>query len=229
MSDYIFRGQWVSNGSAFGSVDIEADNGFYIGAWGADVQAGLEYDLYLGYGGGTDNVSWNVGFTGYYATDEAFDTQEEFNVGFGVGFMSVDYALGQIDPGSYWYGVLGNDVNIPWQTYEYTGVTFQPEMGPYYLIGRTDFHNINTPEVIIQDGNPRSTIHGSGAKGMWLEIGKDFELSDGLEIGIAAMYTPDAYNENDNGIRRSIQLSGKDPFAEYAMVMHITKTIQANR
>jgi hypothetical protein len=224
MSDYIFRGAWVSDASAYGSIDIEADNGIYLGAWGADIQNGLEYDLYFGYGGGTENVSWNVGFTGYYATDEAFQTQEELNVGFSVGFLSIDYALGDLDPSAAWTIIGGTD-NIPNQTYEYLGVTFEPEVGPYYLIGRTDFHNINPSDPIIQDGNVRGTIHGSGAKGMWIEVGKNFELMEGLEIGIAALYGPDVPTGPSDTTPRSTVLSGTNPFAEFAMVMHISKTI----
>ena len=44
MSDYIWRGQYVSDGSAYGSIDINSDNGLYFGVWGADIQNGVEYD-----------------------------------------------------------------------------------------------------------------------------------------------------------------------------------------
>jgi hypothetical protein len=114
---------------------------------------------------------------------------------------------------------------VPEQTYEYLGVTFEPDVGPYYLIGRTDFHNINPSDPIVQDGNVRGTIHGSGAKGMWIEVGKNFQLMDDLEIGIAALYGPDVPTGPTDTTPRSTQLSRQNPFAEYALVMHISKTI----
>lgn len=222
MSDYIFRGVYTSDASAFASIDLAADSGFYIGAWGADVQQGLEYDVYLGYTGGGEKFQWNVGFTGYYATDEAFDTSEELNLGISFGFLSLDYALGDFKSPVAAI-VTGMDID---QTYEYVGAKFEPEVGPYYFLGRTDYHLINLPDA--------GYIAGTGAHGYWLEIGKDFEIMEGLEFSIAALYTPDAQNETDavwsvgplDGFTgRSIYLSGTDPFAEYAMVMTITKTV----
>lgn len=208
LSDYIFRGVYVSDASAFASADLEADSGFYLGAWGADIQNGLEYDVYLGYVGGTENVSWNVGFTGYYATDEAFDTAQEINLGFSVGFLDFQYSLGDLDVEA---SLLDLNSSIE-QTYSYVITTFAPEQGPYYLIGRGDYKNINR-------------ITGTGSKGIWLEIGKDFDLGDGLSIGVSALYSPDVRKDELDTTPRLIQLSGVNEFAEYAMVMHITKNI----
>ena len=223
MSDYIFRGVYTSDASAFASIDLNADNGFYFGAWGADVQAGLEYDIYLGYAARRDEkFNWSLGFTGYYATDEAFDTSEEANFGINFGIMSIDIALGNYKtPVSAI--VTGMDID---QTYTYVGAKWEPETGPYYFIGRTDYHLINLPDA--------GYIPGTGSDGYWLEIGKSFEIMDGLEFSIAALYTPDAQNPEDavwsvgplDGFTgRSVYLSGTDPYAEYAMVMTITKTI----
>jgi hypothetical protein len=206
MSDYIFRGVYTSDASAFAGLDLGGDHGFYLGTWGADIQDGLEYDLYLGYQGGGENWTWNVGLTGYYATDDAFATSEEWNFGFSFGFLTLDVALGDYD------NPVGGDEE---QTYTYVGATFTPQKGPYWFIGKTDYHQI---------GN----MAGTGADGYWLEIGKSFDIGNDVELALAALYTPDAYTENDliAGTNRSIQLSGVDPTAEYAMTLTLTKNIR---
>jgi len=217
MSDYIWRGQYISNGSAYGSIDVNTDSGLYLGAWGADIQNGLEYDAYIGYVGGGDEFTWNVGLTGYYATDEAFDTLEEINLGFSYSFFDVQYSLGDLDAASG--GIIANfDPSVApqrtrKQTVEYVIATLTPEVGPYYVIGRGDYHHIR--------GVPTTP----GGKGMWFEVGKDFQLTDGLEIGIAALYTPDAPTGPSDTVTRTVQLSRNNPFAEYALVMHISKTV----
>ena len=54
VSDYIFRGIFQEDSSAYAGVDLNHDTGFYIGAWGADVGTGNELDYYLGWEGGED-------------------------------------------------------------------------------------------------------------------------------------------------------------------------------
>ena len=49
VSEYYFRGILQKSSSASAGIDYE-EGGFYIGAWGADVGDGIEYDIYLGYG-----------------------------------------------------------------------------------------------------------------------------------------------------------------------------------
>jgi hypothetical protein len=207
MSDYIWRGQYVSDGSAYGSIDVNTDSGIYMGVWGADIINGLEYDLYFGYAGGGEEFTWNVGFTGYYATDEAFDTLEEINLGFSYGFLSVDYSLGDQECGSF---CVAPNSGSRQQTYEYVITTFTPAQGPYFVVGRGDYHNVDR-------------IHASGASGYWFELGKDFEVMDDLEIGIAAIYSPDTQATLSDPTPRSINLSPTNPTAEYALVMHISK------
>lgn len=215
MSDYIWRGQYVSDASAYASIDLEADSGFYLGAWGADIQNGIEYDVYLGYVGGTENVSWNIGFTGYYATDEAFDTLEEINLGFSAGFFDFQYSLGDFDNP---LGALPSGTEVA-QTYSYAIVTFQPDFGPYYIMGRGDYKNINPQDA--------PALHATGSKGMWFEIGKDFDVGDdGLVVGISAIYSPDVALYDGDPTPRSVVLSAVNPAAEYAIVGHVTKHFQ---
>jgi hypothetical protein len=122
VSDYIFRGIIQAPSSAYGGIDYASDNGFYIGTWGADVDQGLETDLYFGYAGG-DKFTYKVGYTGYFYTDDFDDTYNELNVGIGYGIFALDVAAGQ------WDG-FGDK-----QDYMFTSITISPEKGPYFKVG----------------------------------------------------------------------------------------------
>ena len=95
-SDYVFRGVDQA-GDASGSAGVDYETaGFYVGAWAADVDDGLEYDLYFGYGVEMENgLSLSAGATGYYYTESSFDSSyEEVNLGAGFGPVSVEYSIG---------------------------------------------------------------------------------------------------------------------------------------
>ena len=229
MSDYIFRGYYQSESTAFAGIDIEADSGFYIGAWGADVKDGLEYDLYAGYSGGGENFTWYAGLTGYYYTDEFDDSYEELNLGFTAGFLTLDYALGDYNiskTATDWYGNPLPANAEERQTYQYVGVTVTPEVGPYYFLGRTDYKNLNTGEPTT------GRISGTGKHGYWIEIGKAFEIIPDLEFNIAMLYSgdvPQFPTQSPSSIKLGqgpIDLSEGAENAEYALVLTITKTIR---
>lgn len=96
MSDYFFRGIKQSESAAMGGLDWEG-GGFYAGTWLADVEQGLEYDLYAGYGGEIGGFSYGIGGTGYFYTDDFDDTYLEANFSLGYSFFTVDYAYGRYD------------------------------------------------------------------------------------------------------------------------------------
>jgi uncharacterized protein (TIGR02001 family) len=121
-SEYIFRGIFQEDSSAFAGVDYASDSGFYIGTWGADVGDGLETDVYFGYAGGED-FTYKIGFTGYYYTDDFDDTYEEVNLGIGYTIFALDVAIGEYDG----FGTPAD--------YTFTSVTISPEMGPYFKVG----------------------------------------------------------------------------------------------
>ncbi len=113
VSEYVFRGLYQAESSASAGFDYE-NAGFYAGTWWADVGDGLEQDLYLGYGGGNDDFSWAVGYTGYFYTDDFDDTYHEINLGVGAGLFSLDVAVGEWDG----FGVS--------QDYTFTSLTLAP-------------------------------------------------------------------------------------------------------
>ena len=122
VSEYIYRGIFQEDSSAFAGVDYASDGGFYLGTWGADVGDGIETDVYFGYAGG-DDFTYKIGFTGYYYTDDFDDTYEEVNLGIGYGIFALDVAIGEWDG----FGLPAD--------YTFTSVTISPEMWPYFKIG----------------------------------------------------------------------------------------------
>ena len=228
MSDYIFRGYYQTDATAFAGIDVEADSGFYLGAWGVNLKEGLEYDVYLGYQGGGDAFTWNVGYTGYYYTDEFDNSYEELNLGFSWGFLTIDYALGD-----YKNAAGPPQGGEPEQTYQYVGATFAPERGPYYFIGRTDYKEIDRADMRFDDdGVPippydqsAGRIPGTGKDGYWVELGKSFEILDDLELNVAAIYSGDV-PQYDNNKPASVKLGRSDNSqAEYSLVVTLTKSI----
>jgi len=92
MSDYWYRGYFVSESSVSFGADVEMGN-FYVGTWWADVDTGMEYDVYAGYNFALMGIPMYAGFTGYYFTDNYDSDYEEYNIGADLGFMSIDAAI----------------------------------------------------------------------------------------------------------------------------------------
>lgn len=131
MSEYIFRGIPQSDGkaSAYAGLDIE-ESGFYVGSWAASVDDGdsstddgLEVDLYGGYHGQVGELSFGIGATGYFYTNDFDDEYRELNLNGGWQFISVNIAFGEYDN----FG--GSTLN-----YQYYNVTAEYN-GVYALIG----------------------------------------------------------------------------------------------
>ena len=97
-SEYVFRGILQATSSASAGLDYSHDSGIYVGTWAGKVDLGLEYDLYAGYGNEYQGFSYDINYTTYNYTDDAFDdTYKEFNIGLGYGPVSVGYADGTWD------------------------------------------------------------------------------------------------------------------------------------
>ncbi len=95
-SEYIFRGIPQSDSSVFAGLDAST-GGFYVGTWAADVEQGLEVDLYGGYGGSIGEFSYGIGATAYLYTDDFDDTYKEINLSLGYGIFSISAAIGEYD------------------------------------------------------------------------------------------------------------------------------------
>jgi uncharacterized protein (TIGR02001 family) len=162
VSDYVFRGIYQEDSSAYAGIDYENENGFYLGTWGADVGQGLETDVYFGYSGG-DDFTYSIGYTGYYYTDDFDGSYNEVNLGIGYGIFALDVALGEYDADTLSPGAGTTD-------YTFTSVTISPEKWPYFKFGS-----------FSQD-----------ADGDYFEIGYTWSLEDdGIDLSIAVIDTDD--------------------------------------
>ena len=168
VSHYIFRGFYQSESSASAGLDYES-SGFYIGTWGADVGDGLEYDIYFGYGGGSDDFSWSVGYTAYRYTESTYDDDyDEINLGIGAGGFSLDVALGE-------YANYGPEVD-----YTYLGIGYALENGTSFLLAQTEY----------------DIPFGGSIDGMWVEVGHGWTLADDLDLNVTFLYSPDGDDPN---------------------------------
>lgn len=105
VSDYHFRGiQQTETASTSAGVDYAADSGFYVGAWTADVQDGLEVDIYGGYGVELESgITLDANFTTYQYTGDFDSAYNEIGLSAGYGLFSVGYIQGK------WDGVVGDE------------------------------------------------------------------------------------------------------------------------
>ena len=100
-SDYIWRGMTQSDGPAIqGGFDYAAENGFYAGIWGSNVNfndgAGSELDYYFGYGFTAGSIGVDIGYLAYdYPKNETGLDFEEIYVGLSMGDLGLLFAMGQ--------------------------------------------------------------------------------------------------------------------------------------
>lgn len=100
-NDYDFRGnsQSAKDPAIQGSIDYAADSGWYVGAWGSNVDFGdadvdLEVDVYTGFAGSSEaGLGYDVGIVYYAYPDESdFDYIEAY------GSLAKDWFKGKL-----WY------------------------------------------------------------------------------------------------------------------------------
>lgn len=112
---YLWRGNDLGAGSAVVSGDLSyTSGGLYSGVWASsgDINAGSEYDLYLGYGADLGGVSVDVSLWSYNYAQVDTDFGDVSDLVIGLGFGSVDFTLyqpiGKLNsPGDYTYFTLG--------------------------------------------------------------------------------------------------------------------------
>jgi len=134
MSEYWYRGYYMSESSVSFGADAEMGN-FYIGTWWADVDKGVEYDIYGGYNFSLMGVPMYAGFTGYYYSDNFDSDYQEINIGADMGFMSIDAAVDgeyQLDAGDQGYqhytitvplSFVGLPIDYQYQTWSGEAIT----------------------------------------------------------------------------------------------------------
>jgi hypothetical protein len=183
-SDYVFRGVQQASSSAYAGADYVGESGFYLGTWWADVGVGNETDIYFGWSGGTDTVTYKIGYTAYRYLDDFDGDYDEINLGLAAGIFALDIAVGQYDTNVLWG--LGD------QDYLFTSVTLSPEKGPYYKLGIWGGDITDTVFPTPNGGgNPGLTRTGSDG-GEYLEVGYTYSLEDaGVDLSAALIYSDD--------------------------------------
>jgi len=121
VSQYFFRGiAQTTTATASAGVDYENGN-FSVGTWVADVQDGLEIDLYGSYGNELDNgFGYSVGFTSYQYTGDFDSAYNEVNLGASYSFFSLSYNVGEHDEDGA-LGIVEADYDFLSLTAEYEG------------------------------------------------------------------------------------------------------------
>lgn len=168
VSDYHFRGiQQTESASASAGLDFES-SGFYLGAWTAEVEDGLEVDVYGGYGYEFSNgLSLGVGYTTYQYTGD-FDSQyNEFNFSAGYGIVSLEYSVGE------WDGEVGNEAATV-SDYDFFAVTVE-HSGFYGTFGSW----------------------GKDFEGEYGEIGYGTEVG-GFDVGVAMVFSGNDLDDSES-------------------------------
>lgn len=169
MSQYFYRGvEQVTTATANAGIDYDFGNGLSVGVWGADVEDGVETDVYGSYGGEFNGFSYSVGFTGYFYSGNFDSTYKELNLSIGYGPISLEHSIGNYDgdfnvdrdsteaPIVSYTGLAGDQ-----QDYTFTAITGEYE-GLYVTFG----------------------AWGDDADGNYWEAGYGAEFS-GFDVGVA--------------------------------------------
>jgi len=174
MSEYWYRGYYMSESSVSFGADAEMGN-FYVGTWWADVDNGVEYDIYGGYNFSLMGIPMYAGFTGYYYSDNFDSDYQEINIGADMGFMSIDAAVDgeyQLDAGDQGYqhytitvplSFVGLPIDYQYQTWTGEAITGHNHELHYGMtvsgvdVGLMVGRNIDTSHAVGLTDNDDST------------------------------------------------------------------------
>lgn len=191
MSDYVFRGVQSSTGSGYAAVDYE-QSGFTAGVWAADLDdAGLEVDIYLGYGIELENgLALSAGYTQYEYTDngdnvqgdfEGGASQSEFNIAFGFAGFGLNYVLGTNND-------IGlNNVLEKDQDYDVITLTYDAETWGV-LVGMVNKDDIDTLTVGEEEYNWAEIYTSADVAGLTVtatvgvQFGAEIDHADGAAL-----------------------------------------------
>ena len=174
MSEYWYRGYYMTESSVSFGADAEMGN-FYVGTWWADVDKGVEYDIYGGYNFELMGIPMYAGFTGYYYSDNFDSDYQEINIGADMGFMSIDaavdgeYQLAAGDQGYQHYTItvplsfVGLPIDYQYQTWSGEAITGHNHELHYGMtvsgvdVGLMLGRNIDTGHAVGLEDNDDST------------------------------------------------------------------------
>ncbi|OUR61748.1 hypothetical protein A9Q74_07475 [Colwellia sp. 39_35_sub15_T18] len=181
VSQYFFRGiAQTTTATASAGVDYENGN-FSVGTWVADVQDGLEIDLYGSYGNELDNgFGYSVGFTSYQYTGDFDSAYNEVNLGASYSFFSLSYNVGEHDEDAA-LGIVEADYDFLSLTAEYEGFyatygTWGKDFdGDYLEVGYgTDVSGFDLGVAVIVNSKELDVETGEGDETLVFSISKSF-------------------------------------------------------
>ena len=156
-SNYIWRGMTQTDDKSAVSGEIDFDyNGFYIGAWAANVDfnddANSEVDVYIGYGNTIENFSYDINYLKflYPGSDDATEF-DEITIGLGLDIDKL--SLGA----SYSFGVYTendgdkNDYVEVTASYDFDVMNLDLSYGDYENTG--DNYTVGFSKSIDLNGN----------------------------------------------------------------------------
>ena len=179
VSQYHFRGiQQTAGASASAGLDY-ADGAFSIGTWAADVDDGLEVDVYGSYQFEvSEDLSFSVGATTYQYTGDFDSAYNELNLAADFSAFSLGYSIGK------WDGVVGDesatesDYTILTLGFSHSG--FSGEIGVYGDEAEGEYFDLAyATEIGGFDVSVGVLISGSDLdddESMYFSFGKTFEI-----------------------------------------------------
>jgi len=122
-NDYVFRGitQSAEDPALQASIDYSHSSGWYIGAWGSNIDFGpgdpadIEVDIYTGFAGETDaGLGWDVGINYYSYPDESDYNYPEayFKLSYGMFSGGIYYSNDWVNLGDDAY-YINAGVSVP--------------------------------------------------------------------------------------------------------------------
>jgi uncharacterized protein (TIGR02001 family) len=177
VSQYFFRGiAQTETASASAGIDYEKGN-FSIGTWAADVQDGIEVDLYASYAVDVGEFGLSAGFTSYQYTGDFDTAYNEVNLGASYKFISVSYNVGTHDVD----GASDEDYDFLSVTAEYEGFyatygTWGKDFdGDYVEVGYgTEVSGIDLGVALIANAKELDLETGKGDETLVFSLSKSF-------------------------------------------------------
>ena len=196
LSDYFYRGV-VQNTTATtnGGVDFEkkwavnsVTHGVYLGTWTADVEDGLEIDVYGGYTVEfASGSTLGAGFTNYSYTGGFDDTYQEINLTASWNIVSLEYSFGEYDnfgrstPLGYSFAAITFEKNGFYGKYGQFGARAGDnpfESGDYFEFGYgMEIGGFDVGASIVINGEDLDLETGDGTETIIFSLSKSFDLN----------------------------------------------------
>jgi len=148
-----------------------------VGTWAADVQDGIEIDVYGSYALDLDDFGVSVGFTSYQYTGDFDTAYNEINLGASYKFVSLSYNVGTHDV----EGASDSDYDFLSITAEYDGFyatygTWGKDFdGDYIEIGYgTDVSGFDLGVALIVNSKELNSETGKGDETLVFNLSKSF-------------------------------------------------------